>query len=106
VIDAAPPIRKYEIMSGRVKAARNASASMPRPKTQAMYKFRTSPKTLDKNVDAISTTVALKTECAWEGRSRATARAHSDGGSGGRPASVVGVLVTVVILSRFRMGRG
>jgi hypothetical protein len=57
-----------------------------------MYKFRTNPKTLDKNVDAISTTVALKTECAWDGRSKAIARVHRDGGW--RPGSFEGVPLT------------
>ena len=76
VIEAAPPTRKYEIMSGSTKAALKASASMPRPKSQAMYLMRTRPMMRDRKVEAISTTVALKTVCACEGCSIPAARAH------------------------------
>jgi hypothetical protein len=44
-----------------------------------MYMFRTSPKTLDRNVDAIRMTVALNAVCACDGRSTRTARASSEG---------------------------
>ena len=54
-------------MSGRTKAALKASASTPRPKSQTMYLTRTSPMMRERNVDTMSTTVAEKTLCAWEG---------------------------------------
>ena len=69
VMEAAPPTRKYEIMSGSTKAALNASACMPLPKSQAMYLTRTRPMMRDRNVETISTTVAEKSVCACEGRS-------------------------------------
>ena len=82
VIDAAPPTRKYEIMSGSTNARQNASASIPRPNSHTMYLIRTSPMMRDRNVDAISTTVALNAECACDGRSIRSARAHRDCGLG------------------------
>src|ERR1017187_7873180 len=80
VMEAAPPTRKYEIMSGSTNAALNASASMPRPKSQAMYLIRARPMMRDRKVDAISTRVAVKTVCACEGRSNPRPRVHLDGG--------------------------
>ena len=78
VMEAAPPTRKYEIMSGRTKAALKASACTPLPKSHTMYLTRTSPMMRDRNVDTISTTVAEKTLCAWEGCSRPRPRAHRE----------------------------
>ena len=75
VIEAAPPTRKYEIMSGSTKAAFSASASMPLPKSHTMYLTRTSPMMRDRNVDAISTTVAVNAECACDGRNTRITRA-------------------------------
>ena len=57
---------------------------MPRPNTQAMYIFRTSPNTLDRNVDAISTTVALNAECACDGLRMRIIRAILEGTLEGR----------------------
>ena len=54
-------------MSGRTKAALKASAATPLPKSHTMYLTRTSAMMRDKNVDTMSTTVAEKTLCAWEG---------------------------------------
>src|ERR1035437_8467331 len=76
VMEAAPPTRKYEIMSGNTKAALKASASMPTPKSQAMYFIRTKPMMCEKNAEAISTRVAVKTVCACEGRSKPHPRVH------------------------------
>jgi hypothetical protein len=44
-----------------------------------MYMFRTSPKTLDRNVEAIRITVALNAVCACDGRSTRIALSISDG---------------------------
>jgi hypothetical protein len=44
-----------------------------------MYIFRTSPKTLDRNVDAIRITVALNAVWACDGRSTRNARSISEG---------------------------
>jgi len=41
--------------------------------------FRTSPKTLDRNVDAIRMTVALNAVCACDGRSTRIALLISEG---------------------------
>jgi hypothetical protein len=46
--------------------------------------FRTSPNTLDRNVDAISTTVALNAVCACEGRKMRIIRAILEGMLEGR----------------------
>ena len=75
MIDAAPPTRKYEIMSGSTKAAFSASACIPLPKSHAMYFTRTSPMMRDRNTDTISTTVALNAECACDGRNTRIIRA-------------------------------
>jgi hypothetical protein len=47
-----------------------------------MYFTRTSPIIRDKKADTISTTVALKTECACEGCSSPNPRAHRERGRG------------------------
>jgi hypothetical protein len=60
-MEAAPPTRKYAIMSGSTKAALKASASGPRPKSQTMYLTRTRPMMRDRKVETISNTVAAKT---------------------------------------------
>src|ERR1017187_1708109 len=78
VIEAAPPTRKYEIMSGSTKAPFNASASTPRPNSHTMYLTLTSPTIRERKVETISTTVAENTECACEGRSIPTPRAQRD----------------------------
>src|SRR5215469_3256106 len=75
-IDPAPPTRKYEIMSGSTKAALRASAVAPRPKSQRMYLTRTRPMMRDRNVETISTRVAVNAVCAWDGRSAPSARPH------------------------------
>ncbi len=62
-------------MSGRTKAALSASACTPRPKSQTMYLTRTSPMMRERNVDTMSTTVAEKMLCAWEGCRRRHERA-------------------------------
>jgi hypothetical protein len=41
--------------------------------------LRNNPNTLDRNVETISTTVALKAECACEGRIARIARAIKEG---------------------------
>jgi hypothetical protein len=51
---------------------------MPLPKSQTMYLTRTSPMMRDRNVEAISRTVAEKAVCAWDGRSIPNARAHRE----------------------------
>src|ERR1035441_222181 len=76
VMEAAPPTRKYEIMSGNTKAALKASASMPTPKSQAMYLSRTRPIMCERKAEAISTRVAVKTVCTCVGRSSLRPRAH------------------------------
>ncbi len=63
-------------MSGRTKAALRASASTPRPKSQTMYLTRTRPMMRERNVDTMSTTVAEKMLCAWDGCRRPRTRAH------------------------------
>ena len=50
--------------STRYMVALKASASMPRPKSQAMYLMRTRPMMRDRKVEAISTRVAVKAVCA------------------------------------------
>ena len=82
VMEAAPPTRKYEIMSGSTNAALKASASTPRPKSQTMYLTRTSPMMRDRKVDTISRMVAEKAVCACEGRSIPRPRAQRDGSLG------------------------
>src|ERR1035438_2311248 len=82
VIEAAPPTRKYEIMSGSTKAAFSASASTPRPKSQTMYLTRTSPMIRERKVDAISRMGAVTAVCACDGRSNPRPRAHRDCGAG------------------------
>ena len=74
VMEAAPPTRKYEIMSGSTKAALKASASMPLPKSQAIYLRRARPIMCERKAEAISTRVAVKTVCVCEGRSNPRAR--------------------------------
>src|SRR5215469_6394460 len=91
-IDPAPPTRKYEIMSGSTKAPFRASAVVPRPKSQRMYFTRTSPIILERNVETISTTVAVNAVWACDGRSAPRARAHR--GCGVRNGSVEGELST------------
>lgn len=81
-------------MSGSTNAALNASASMPRPKSQAIYLTRASPMMRDRKADAISTRVAVKAVCAYDGRSNPAARDHlvRTGGAGsveGLPATEV-----------------
>jgi hypothetical protein len=44
-----------------------------------MYFTRTNPMMRDKNTEAISTTVALKAECACEGRRARMARVSTEG---------------------------
>src|SRR5271166_1180593 len=78
VMDAAPPTRKYEIMSGSTKAALKASASVPLPKSHAMYLVRTSPITLESAVEIIRITVAENAECACVGRRAPSTRAMRD----------------------------
>lgn len=78
VIDAAPPTRKYEIISGSTNAAFSASACIPLPKSHMMYFTRTSPIMRDRKTDTISTTVALKAECACDGRSARITRASGE----------------------------
>src|ERR1700733_7747281 len=78
VIEAAPPTRKYEIMSGKTKAALKASASTPRPNSQTMYLTRTRPMMRERKVDAIRMMVAEKAECAWEGRRKRRLRAQRE----------------------------
>jgi hypothetical protein len=77
-MEAAPPTKKYEIMSGSTKAPFNASASIPRPNSQTMYLTRTKPMILERKVDTIKTIVAENAECAWEGRSIPRPRVHPD----------------------------
>src|SRR5579862_2294802 len=91
-IEPAPPTRKYEIMSGNWNAPLRASAVMPRPKSQRMYFTLTRPMMRDRNVDTISTTVAVNAVWAWDGRSAPSARAHRD--CGVRNGSVDGELFT------------
>lgn len=55
---------------------------------------------LDRNVDAISSSVAEKTECACDGRSMLTKRAQREAGA--RPGSEVGVPVTSIDFSGVR----
>jgi hypothetical protein len=43
-----------------------------------MYFTRTSPMIRDRNTETINTTVALKAECACDGRSTLIARASSE----------------------------
>jgi hypothetical protein len=47
-----------------------------------MYLTRTSPMMRDRNVEAISTIVAVNAVCACEGRSIPTPRAHLDRAGG------------------------
>jgi len=82
VMEAAPPTRKYEIVSGRTKAALKASAAMPLPKSSMMYLTRTSPMMRDRNVDTMRMTVAEKIECACDGRNKRRPRAHHGRGEG------------------------
>jgi len=81
-------------MSGSTNAAVNASASVPRPKSQTIYCTRTSPMMRDKNVETISTMVAENALCVCDGRSSPNARAQREGaggldGVGGEPATGV-----------------
>src|ERR1700761_8844192 len=96
-MDAAPPTRKYEIMSGSTNAALNASASVPLPKSHTMYLTRTSPIMRDRKVEAMSTTVAEKTLCACEGCRRARPRPHQERAAG-EEGCVEDVPATVSIL--------
>jgi hypothetical protein len=48
-----------------------------------MYMLRSNPTTLDRNVEIISTIVALKAECACEGLRMRIAREIFDGAVGG-----------------------
>src|SRR6185437_8242198 len=74
VMEAAPPIRKYDSMSGSWKAALKASAAALRPSSQAMYLVLTSPMTRDAMTDAMSSSVAVKAVWLWEGLRAASAR--------------------------------
>ena len=65
-------------MSGSTNAALNASASVPLPKSQAMYLVRTRPITLESAVETIRITVAENAECACVGRSAPNTRAKRD----------------------------
>ena len=67
---------------GQEKAALKASACTPLPKSHAMYLMRTRPMMRERNVETISTTVAEKMLCAWEGCRRPKARAHRERGGG------------------------
>src|ERR1700722_2389556 len=69
-------------MSGSTNAAVNASASVPRPKSQTMYWTRTSPIMRAKKVEIISTMVAENALCVCDGRSSPNARAHREGAGG------------------------
>jgi hypothetical protein len=60
---------------------------MPLPNSSMMYLTRASPMIRERNVETISTTVAENTECACEGLSSRSPRAHRDGAA---PDALVG----------------
>src|SRR6185437_1123660 len=79
VMEAAPPMRKYESMSGSWKAALKASAAAVRPRSQAMYLVLTSPMTREAMTEDMSRSVAVKAVWLWEGRRMARARRQRGG---------------------------